>query len=220
MNKKTKQLLKQNNLLEKQLDKSDDIIMTNIVVYLRGSDINEYNQELVRRDILQMLIEAAKRGDDIEKVIGGDYKTFCDEIISVLPKKSGKEKMLDYIDIALMGLIILGTILFIEQLVLIIMKKQSEWLFTVTYGDIIKAAVIIAIAVILVDRVCKTAFDNKKPKKAQFLIVWIILTAIFIGLFFISSRVTAVCFSMPMIAAAAALLILFALKRCLNNIIF
>ena len=43
MNKKTKLLLKENNKLEKTLTKESINVLTDIVVYLRGSNISEYS---------------------------------------------------------------------------------------------------------------------------------------------------------------------------------
>ena len=45
MNKQTKELLKENNELEKTLDKETVDILTDIVVYIRGARISEYNQK-------------------------------------------------------------------------------------------------------------------------------------------------------------------------------
>lgn len=45
MNKKTKLLLKENNKLQRSLSKDSISVLTDIVVYLRDSNISEYHQE-------------------------------------------------------------------------------------------------------------------------------------------------------------------------------
>lgn len=55
MSKRTKELLRANNALDAQLNKDNQQMMTNIVVYIRSANISEYEQELVRRDVMAML---------------------------------------------------------------------------------------------------------------------------------------------------------------------
>ena len=90
MNKLAKELLKRNNSREKAISDDSKEIYTNMVVYLRGSDLTEYNQEVVREDIIELIIDGQQRGDDIQKVMGGGYKEICDEIIEAMPKKTKK----------------------------------------------------------------------------------------------------------------------------------
>lgn len=55
---KSKALLKQNNQREKELTKENNQVLTDMVVYLRGSDLSDYNQELVRADLIEMVLDA------------------------------------------------------------------------------------------------------------------------------------------------------------------
>ena len=96
MNIKTKKLLKENNKFEKNLSKESNEILTDIVVYLRGSAISEYHQEEVRRDISQMLFDGEKRNESVRDIIGEDYKSFCDEIVKSFPPRSKIERFLEW----------------------------------------------------------------------------------------------------------------------------
>lgn len=69
MNRQTRELNKINNELDKQLNAENENVMTDIVCYLRGANISEYNQELIRQDLLEMFLSAQKRGENIQKVI-------------------------------------------------------------------------------------------------------------------------------------------------------
>ena len=51
MRNKTKQLLEENNQAEKALSQEGQKILTDLVVYLRGSRASVWEQEQVRRDI-------------------------------------------------------------------------------------------------------------------------------------------------------------------------
>ena len=55
---KSKALLKQNNQREKELTKENNQVLTDMVVYLRESDLSDYNQELVRADLIEMVLDA------------------------------------------------------------------------------------------------------------------------------------------------------------------
>ena len=88
MSKRTDQLREENNRREKSLGAESNAVLTDIVVYLRTSRLGGYDQELVRRDIAQMLLEGEKRGQTAREVIGGDYKKFCDDIISEFPQQA------------------------------------------------------------------------------------------------------------------------------------
>ena len=94
MEKRTRKLLRENNKSEKGLPKDASEILTDIVVYLRSSNLSMYNQELIRRDITQMLIEGDERGEFAKDVIGEDYEVFCDMLIAALPEPTAKEKRL------------------------------------------------------------------------------------------------------------------------------
>ena len=93
MNKTTKQLLEENNRREKELSPDNQKVLTDIVAYLRGSSASTYQQELVHRDILEMLQEGEARGQTASEIIGEDYQTFCDEILAELPKRSMKQRI-------------------------------------------------------------------------------------------------------------------------------
>ena len=82
MRKKTKLLLEENNQAEAALNEQGKKLLTDIVVYLRGSRITTWEQEQVRRDITQMLLDAQARGEQAEAVIGPDPKEFCDSILA------------------------------------------------------------------------------------------------------------------------------------------
>ena len=94
MSREVRILRDENNELEKRLDDKTNEILTDIVVYIRSANISDIDQETVRRDITQMLIEARGRGETADNVIGGDYKAFCDAIIAEIPKMSTKKRVM------------------------------------------------------------------------------------------------------------------------------
>ena len=105
MKKSVKNLMRENENLEKEIHNEDSIkALTDIVVYLRGSRISMLDQEKVRKDIVEMLIDGEKRGQDIREIIGDDFKEFCDNVISEIPKKSNLQVMIENFGDVLLGL--------------------------------------------------------------------------------------------------------------------
>jgi len=78
-----------------------------MICYLRSSNISNYDLEIVRQDLLEMVLSAQKRGENIQSVISGEYKSFCDDIITNLPSKTIKQKIIDYCNIVCCGLSVL-----------------------------------------------------------------------------------------------------------------
>ncbi|GAU77600.1 hypothetical protein [Fusibacter sp. 3D3] len=110
MKKETQKLNQLNNALDKKLSKANNEVLTDIICYLRVANISEYHQEVVRHDLLEMVLSAQERNDDIQTVIGEDYKVFCDDVIASLPPKTPKEKLYELLDIVCLSTSILGTI--------------------------------------------------------------------------------------------------------------
>ena len=174
MKKQCRELLRKNNKREKEIHKNNDEIYTDMIVYLRGSDMTSYNQELVREDLIQMIIDGQNRGEDIEKVIGDNYKEICDEIIETMPKKTKIQKIVSTLELSLSLIWILGTISIIRTIIINFISNDKNWDFALSIGDIINMIIIIFIANIVVKYTCKTAFNNThKNKIISFLKTWI-----------------------------------------------
>jgi DNA-binding ferritin-like protein (Dps family) len=52
------------------------------LLYIRSANISVLSQEMVRRDLSEIILSAQSRGEKITDVISGDLKEFCDEVIS------------------------------------------------------------------------------------------------------------------------------------------
>ncbi len=96
MSNKLEKLRKLNNNLDKKINKENQPMFTDVICYIRSGNISAFNQEMVRRDLSEMVLSAQNRGENITDVIGGDFKEFCDEVIANLPPKTAKEKWIGY----------------------------------------------------------------------------------------------------------------------------
>lgn len=215
MKSEAKKLLRENNQREKLLSKDSQKAMTDIVVYLRGRDLSQYHQEEVRRDIQEMVLEAEGRGETMESVIGGDYKTFCDEIVSAFPPRSKKEKVLEQLDILLSAWGILMVIWLVKSLV----SNGMTGPLTLTLGQLISWAVILVVAEAIVWWVTRTAFDQPKEtgKVKTFVKVWIlgalVLAAILLPTIFITVPLVSIPLSVAVVVTILPFLALQVLGR-------
>jgi DNA-binding ferritin-like protein (Dps family) len=219
MNKKTKQLLKKNNNREKEIIDENQESLTNMIVYLRGSNLTEYNQELVREDITNLILDGQQRGDNIQKVMGGRYKEICDEIIDAMPKKTKKERIVEVVGSSFMILWILGIIAIIENIIKGLLSKTSDFRFILSLGDVIASFVIILVANIAIWFISKTAFNQEKEKKTKsFFKLWLILVLIYAVIVFSKIYLKNVVLSIPLAIAAAIILFICIIERIVDKI--
>lgn len=216
MNKKTRKLLKGNNELEKNLNEKNIKVITDIVVYLRGCDISEYHQEEVRRDIMQMIFDGEKRNEDIDIIIGEDYKAFCDEIVSAFPTRSKKEKFIDWSSEILLSFSIMSLIWFSSSIISAFNDKTSINSLPITSGFVINSIFISLISSIFFRFICKTSFNKniKFEKIKTFLVAWILLFIIFIIFYFLKTELLRV----PFYFGLLLIIIPFVFSKILNEI--
>lgn len=166
MNPQVKQLLRQNNAREKALSPEGQAGMTDVVVYLRGQDLSRLAQEEIRRDILDMVLAGEARGQTMQQVIGLDYRTFCDEIVAAVPRRPRGVRMLSAVDDILPAITLLLALWTAQKILSALLAGESVLWLTLTVGEGISLACIVAVAVGLVTYVCHTAL-NRPPVGAE-----------------------------------------------------
>ena len=182
MNKKTKALLNENNAYdEKYLSESCRNVMTDIVCYLRGSNLSEYHQETVRRDIHYMLVDGESRGETPEVIIGGDYQQFCDEIIRSFPEPTWSEKLRREVHEITFSFSILALIWLVGKLVEGFIKNTSLFQLSLTLGELIGGLIIVVAVNFIVNDLTRNVFlksnaSDKKHKNA--FLLWAKLTVL------------------------------------------
>lgn len=158
MNKRVKQLLQENNRMCGLLSPEADRVLTDIVVYLRSAPISLYRQELIRRDITQMILDGERRGERVQDIVGADYQAFCDSVIAELPPLSRKERIVSGIGNGCLYLSVVMLIWFVFSLAAALVK--GNLMLTVTYGYIFTGALILAMSVGIVEYIMKHSFDD------------------------------------------------------------
>lgn len=178
MRRKTKLLLQENNRAEEALSAKGRELLTDIVVYLRGSRVSTWEQELVRRDITEMLLDAEARGDDAAAVIGPDPKEFCDEIIRALPPMPRWESLLCALRDGLLSAAVLMAIWMVSEALKVLLGAGSWPELTLTLGQLLSGAGILLTAFGVVYWICRRSFsvgEKKGPWALLFLIVFALL---------------------------------------------
>lgn len=142
-------LRKANNERDKQLTKENNLIMTDMVVYLRSSNLCDYDIEVIRRELFGMIYEAQVRNEPINQVIGDDYKGFCAELMKNGRQKGFYEKLLER---AYIGVVGIGTLFVIEIIFTGFILEPFVYGNTsmpVSYGFLISTCLIIAGALLV-----------------------------------------------------------------------
>ena len=220
MKKETKELLKKNNENEKNILEENDEIYTNMIVYLRGANISEYNQEKVREDLIAMILDGQERGDDIQKVIGENYKEICDEIIAEIPKKTVKEKVMHALTLTLDIVWIFGIISVIKTLIIMLAKNSKDMTFVFSLGDLISWGMIVFVAYLVVYYICSTTFREKERetnKVLSFIIIWFICCIILCAIILPSLLIKVTIFSVHIGVAALIFGAIFVISRIMAS---
>ena len=180
MNKTAKQLLEENNQREKELSPDNQKVLTDIVAYLRGSSTPILQQEQVRRDITEMLLEGEARGQSAQTIIGTNYQTFCDEILAELPRRSARERTIYGLSVVSLSAAVLVVIwLGFSLFTAVIQGPFTLWL-PVTLGQLLGGALIIAFSYGLVEYVCRTSFEDRSPTKVQVIGIFVGMVLFFL----------------------------------------
>ena len=172
MDSKTKKLNEKNNMLDKEISKENQGIFTDMICYLHGSNLSEYDIEIVRQDLTEMVLSAQKRGENIGSVIGNNYKEFCDEVIASIPSKTKMEKFIGYLDSSCWALSILLAINIIiskETISIIgnvISRNPVNFNISFSVGSVISIGLIFLLSNLIVSTIVKNTFRKEiKHKK-------------------------------------------------------
>ncbi|MCC9997280.1 hypothetical protein HK330_04915, partial [Streptococcus agalactiae] len=162
---KLKKLQKENTLLEGRIDNSNNQTYTDMIVYLRGASISPYHQELIRNDIVNMLLEAQERQASLVSVFGEDRHDFINQVIKSTPKISKKEETLQRWDLAILLLTIQMIIFLGGYLITEALQQSVPDLIPITLLDVLFAIFISIIAVKIADTIIYATYNFDKSKE-------------------------------------------------------
>ena len=210
MSKRTKDLLRANNAWEKEhLSKENQQLMTDIVVYIRSAAISEYEQELVRRDIMTMLAAGAHEGRSAEEVIGEDAQAFCNEVIAALPPRPAGERALDTLRTGLLAFVVLAVCWLAFGGVDVIVAGSWPY-FPLTVGDVIGQMLIFVTAFIIFRGISRHTFDDKMGK--LFVLIFCVLAVSVLASIYLTQTLC----NVHVFVIAAVLVVCFTLYKFID----
>lgn len=185
-----KKLRKENNEQDKQLSKENNAIITDMVCYLRSSDLCDYDIEIIRKELTGMALESQLRNEKFNDVAGDDYKVLCNELMKNGRQKTRYEKALEmlYIFVYGVGTLYLAEILFSSTIINIF--KLGQFTMPITSGFIISTLLAVAIAFGVYSYFTRNSFEfSKHNRKTQIIFItgftaaWtvVLLTRVFMG---------------------------------------
>ena len=222
MSKKDKVILNKNNKREELINEENDKVLTDMICYLRVSGISKYNQELVRADLIEMILDAQERGENIQQVMGENYKQICDNIIAEFPQETKNKKILECIDITLICVCIFGLYSIIIQVIDCIVNNKAL-IYDLHVSYLIEIAILIFASNFIVQYICKNPFDDENKssimdnKLISFIVVFITMATILILFMGCSYLFNSTIFTVPLYVSIISVVILFIIERILNN---
>lgn len=163
MSRASRHLRKINNAMDDRIDPADSGTMTDIVCYLRSTSLTAMQQEEVRRDIMDMLIDGRRRGQTARDVIGGDYRAFCDEIVGAIASVSPWRRMLDWVAAVFAALASLCWIALIAGVIEAVMQGMLPNV-PIRVGQSIAFIMYAAVAVGMVRAIGRHALDSASSR--------------------------------------------------------
>lgn len=166
MKKKELELNKVNNKSEGLLTIEGQNYMTDMVCYLRAKNVDSYEVESIRSDIIRMFLDAQNRGEAIDTVLGSDYKSFCDEILQSSSYKKTGTILCQWADCLLSACLVLVAITFLfsgigsKLLNHIFHGIGFDWFWGITSGNLITWAVLIAVVFLFLHVAANTSLSD------------------------------------------------------------
>lgn len=226
MSNKLVELRKLNNELDEKINEENQSIFTDMICYIRSANISSLNQEMVRRDLSEMVLSAQSRDENIADIIGGNFKEFCDEVIANLPPRTTKEKWIDRLDIVFSCVPILGIINIVfsndfrKMIENIFSKQPVNYNIGVSLGMIVSTFIIMMAAVFIVDSITKNALkkesaSNQLKRVIVGGVIGVIVIAVFITIWKFGSEIL---FNINIFLAIVLLVGFVIIHKALNRI--
>ena len=165
---------KENNKQDKLLSKENYSILTDIVVYLRSSNLTDYSVEAIRKELRGMALESELRNEKFSNVVGEDYKLFCDELIKNGTQKTLYEKILENLSVffEVVAFLLFMEIFFTSTITNIITK--GNFVMPIKLGFVISTVCVIIFAYAIVWYITKYSFELSNKNQRKYKIAFII----------------------------------------------
>lgn len=148
-----RKLKQESAALHHQLSQKNDYKMTDMIMYLRGKDLSNYNIELLRYELLSMAVKAESERRAIETSFGFDLREYVDQRVSEFPAMTKAETTSETFNLwGFAAVVLIGASIAFDWVFDFIAKSYGgpapdAW--TVTFTELFMLLMIIGIAVTL-----------------------------------------------------------------------
>ncbi|WP_425539526.1 hypothetical protein [Microaceticoccus formicicus] len=172
------ELRKLNNRDEAKISNKNKEKYDSMILYLRGSKINEYHQELIRQDPISMILGAEERGESLKRVFNGDYKATLDEIIASAPVQDTKERFIYNLSMLFFVAFVLLGVIFVMKT--IAQFRDNEPLrYVLLLGDLITFLITGFASVVVLNALTSGVVFSKNQSQKNNIILWVVLAVTF-----------------------------------------
>lgn len=214
--KKVKLLRKENNVLEKELSKENEEIMTDIVCYLRFFPVSTVLQETIRKDIVLMLLNGERNNQRANEVLGDDYRQFCDNLLKELPQYTLRQKIMINIGFGCLSFAILSCI--------VLLLSIGEWYINyhtfplyipISISLLLVMGFTAIISIIITKTILKNSFQMRNKKTILRKLLGLSLYYVFVIIICILWNDTTI--TLPTISWGITTIILFIISRFIST---
>lgn len=217
MNKRLETLRNINRELYKQVSSENAKALTDIVSYIQKADISERDREVACHNLLEMVLSAQEKGENIRTVIGDDYKSFCNNIIANLTSKGGKFRIIDFFDnlCIYVSILVLACVIISKDFLSFIRnlytRQPLNFQLNFTGATLIYCIVIGVVYYFIIDNLLK----HKKWKRFAVVLVGLVIIVV---LAYIAALLRNVVFTVNIFAALALALALYCAHIILSRL--
>ncbi|MBQ6814815.1 MAG: hypothetical protein IJP13_04690 [Lachnospiraceae bacterium] len=215
MNREVKHLQKINEEKEKAVPEEYMESLTDMIVYIRWANISEYNQELIRSELIDKFIQCADQGITIEILYGKSSREICDEYIAKMPKRTAFQRVLEAVSISLNIVWILGAMSVLKGFILAIASDDKEFTYSLRLGEVITAVLIVIVANLTVRIICRTVLskEEKPQRRMNTFLMWLGITVVMAIIILPTIFLTEVLVTTNLLIAAIVIAVTFTVQK-------
>ena len=171
MDRETRELNRLNNETEALLSEEAQRYLTDIVCWLRMKNVEDYQVEMIRNDVTDLLLQAGERGESPLEALG-DVETFCRSLLPGVRRKSAGQVAWEYLVSTLYALGIFSgiTLVFstVEKVALAIRSGVPfDWRWDITGGNLAAWLVLTGAVYLLLAWIMATPLAGKPARQSR-----------------------------------------------------
>ena len=171
MNRETRELNRLNNETEELLSEEARRYLTDIVCWLRMKNVEDYQVEMIRNDVTDLLLQAGQRGESPLEALG-DVETFCRSLLPGVRRKSAGQVAWEYLVSTLYALFIFSgiTMVFstVEKVAWALRSGAAfDWRWDITGGNLAAWLALTGAVYLLLAWIMATPLAGKPARQSK-----------------------------------------------------